>query len=272
MNDKLIILHHTEMGDCINMNGLVRYMRKIYKKIIIFCQPKYVSNVQTLYHNTQIEVLSLDNEITKYKFTDLKSFYYNDIPNIYNNIVKYASENNHDIMCCGDWKKKRESYKQIPYEFYDDANVPRNIYWNYSYIPITEEAQNLYNFIKNKEYIFIHVKEYNKNIKKLIKNMKRRFLVLNPSDELYDVGTPENIIEKYIIKKPIFYYTLLIENAKKIIVIDSSFFCLSLHLNIKSPCCYYIKTYSSSIDYEKYLWDKNNGYNGTRRKFRLLYL
>jgi hypothetical protein len=270
---KVIILHHTEMGDCINMNGLVNYFSKLYNEIIIFCQDVYVNNVKILYEqNNKINVLSLNNRITNYNFTTLNKLYNNDIDEIKKNITIYAQQNHYEMICCGEWFKNRNIYKNLPYDFYDDAMIQRNIFWTNSYIPKTPGAINLYNEIKNNKYIFIHVKIFNDHVLKLIKNLKINFLVLNPNFELYEKGTIQNNIERCIINKPIFDYTTIMENAHKIFLCDSSFFCLAQHLNIKTDMCYYIKFYDKSVNYEDYLWSIQNGYNehGKIKKFKRL--
>lgn len=262
VNSKCIILSHFNMGDCITTNGLVQYISEKYNEIIIFCNPIYVENVKILYENNPIvNIMSITNEITQYKKYSCK------IDNIAQNqllpnVELYAKNNNYDVLITGIWKKNRNSFDCLPFNFYDDLNIPRKYFWEYSNIPNTKESLELFNQVKNIEYIFIHmydIESINEIIKKLNIN-QNEILIINPNLKIYNEKSHIYYNkENNLIKKPIFDYVEIIKNAKKIICTDSSFFCLAMQLQIKSNDCFIYKARNDK-NYD-YVWNSSNGYN-----------
>ena len=112
---------------------------------------------------------------------------------------------------------------------------------------------------KNIKYLFIHNSASNGKIfneelieKKL--NINRNDIIfINPNYNIYCKDHKFYEISNIFVNKPILSYIKTIINSEYIILTDSSFFCLSLNLPIKTKNCFYISR--GKVDYS-YLYDK----------------
>lgn len=255
MENNLIILNHFGVGDIICLSGMVNFYLTKYNSITIICKKNRIDNLKILFNNN-VNFFPVDH---------------NNYKKIKKNIeIKYK---NFDKLYLGYFKRntwKTNDYDNIPYVFYNDANIPKNIFWNYNKIPILEDAVKLYEKIKNFKIIFVHnisfyiKKKFNLNqVLKLLNIDEDNYLLINPDINLYDNKSEKYYLANLFVGKPILHYTKIIENAEYNILLDSSFFCLSIHLNIKTNNNYFV---SRGFNYEKYLWDENNGFDLNLKK------
>jgi hypothetical protein len=58
-------------------------------------------------------------------------------------------------------------------------------------------------------------------------------LVLNPAVNMYPLGHRWYLLAQEWVGLPLFNYTSLLQNAKKLLMVDSSFFCMAILLGLK---------------------------------------
>jgi hypothetical protein len=269
-NNNIAILLHFGMGDNINCSGMVNYASQYHESVTLFIVPEYVENVKKLYeHNPKVIILSLCQQLFDYQQKEIDPIiaasFFNDYDNVVRlgaRILQYCRSNKIKLYRCGMWKKKY-NLQFLPYCFYDDLQINRNVMWIYSHIPQTENSMRLYNLIKDHKYIFCHIKNINQipKIKEFISNIenqqKCKFFIINPIYCLYQ-NTEFSLIENQIINNCIFDYCEIMKKSEILILENSSFFCLSLFLNIQNKC--YVLSPHINV-YKKYIFNENNGFD-----------
>ena len=158
-----------------------------------------------------------------------------------------------DIYLCGCHNlNKNLKVINIPFDFYKHVNINPNFYWEYFYIPTSKDSIKHYEKITNIDYIFMHNSSSNgevfsvEEVEKKFKINKNNILIINPNKNIYDINHKFYYYAEQFVWLPLKYYIDTIINANKIFLADSSFFCLSINLPIKTTECYYM---SRSFDY-----------------------
>lgn len=254
---KAIILTHLGNGDHLTCNGLVRYYSTKYDSVTVFCKKKILHNLEEFYAD--------DKSISFYPVEN--NFMYRPLQ-----IKKYAeNENYDDIIVTGHTKNKK--YNDLPFCFYEFLDVPHSVFWNYFHIPTLPKAQELYNSIKNYDYIFVHNSSSKGEVFKveeLFKEIYENILIINPCKNFYSQDHKFYSIAQSLCNESIASYKLIMENAKINVVCDSSFFCFMINLELKYDDNFVYKESNGNWDYikifEKYSFD-NTKIN--RKKFKL---
>ena len=78
-------------------------------------------------------------------------------------------------------------------------------------------------------------------------HLKQNILIINPNYNVYKETDNNFNLAQQFLNHPLAFYSQVIINCNKLIVTDSSFFCLSLFLPIKTSDCYYKSR--NNIDY-----------------------
>ena len=230
-NKKLLLLYHMGLGDNLTMNGAVRYLSLFYDTIEIVVDPKYINTVKTMYSD--------DNRIVIKSRVDLNLG--NDIDKIHNNNIQLTYENNgYTVLSSGfyhdkfDFSKGMECfYKQ----FYTDIGLNFTIFDEYAYINRNRVAENItYDEIVTVEkYAFIH----------------DRIDANQYSLEIYDTVTTLPIYRPNN-KYNLLDYCKIIENSTEIHVIDSSFSCLAVKLDLSNVKVKIVYSRSGKTNYDDY--------------------
>jgi hypothetical protein len=224
---KLMLLINYGLGDLINMAGAIRYYSQTYK-VTITCDKKNLSNAYILFDDLNDLSFLVTNELTIIYVNDL-SYYFNDYQEI-------------KVTGCHDIKF---NLTNIPYSFYQTLKLDTNIMRKYF---VVKKIQNN-NFIKIKDYkyIFIHnqASNYNGNI-----NLNTDKLIICPDKNYYESNSEKYELAQLFLNLPFFEYIDIIENADEIHVVDSSFFCISLQLNLTAiiKCCYFRYVINTDLD------------------------
>jgi hypothetical protein len=253
---KAFFLGHLGLGDNLTCVSIVRYLATLYDEVKVVCKQKYLDNLILFYSD--------DSSITFHPINDPKEICcvnYNCLPESFNEIVK-----GYDVYTCGLHKFKNPSFKDLPFCFYKDLDLSYTIFWKYFHIADLSESKELYLKVKDMQYIFIHNTstdfdntfnlDYVEN--KLSFN-KNDILIINPNKNVYETGHKFFDIAQQFVNKPLSYYKDIIINAFKLIVCDSSFYCLVINLEIKTDECYYIGRYDADYSYiynDTYIFDK----------------
>tara|TARA_B110000483_G_scaffold243345_1_gene332627 strand:+ start:3327 stop:3848 length:522 start_codon:yes stop_codon:yes gene_type:complete len=158
------------------------------------------------------------------------------------------------------------SYELLPFNFYIDMNIEPIHFWNSFKINYPPKSKELYTTLQDISYIFIHntcstgtVFKIEEIEDKLNLN-KNNILVINPCENIYEKNHAFYSIANYFINHKLPYYIDIIINASTIILTDSSFWCLSMNLPIKTKHCYVYSRDHVKYDhiYEKQYQFPNN--------------
>jgi hypothetical protein len=236
-NKKCFIIPHPGIGDQITIMGAIRELSYRYDKVIVFCKNSQYKNVQELYNDDK------DIEIISYIADGINCNEHNDIINEY-------KKNFFDIYLCMFFKNGLESkpiknikrhdelYLKFWYNFYCDIGLDYTDRYIYSYIPITENQNTLYDQIstwkgERKKYIFVHdtIDQYCQ-ISKLKNILCDEDIVIFSVNENYYNDTHKyfSYWKKY--DNSIWDFKKVIENAYALYLVDSSFFCFASLLNL----------------------------------------
>lgn len=230
-NKKLLLLYHMGLGDNLTMNGAVRYLSLFYDTIEIVVDPKFINTVQNIYKD--------DNRIVIKSRFDLNLGH--DIDMVVNNNIQLTYENNgYTVLRCGCYhlnfnisKGMECFYKQ----FYIDIGLNFTIFDEYAYINRNRLAENItYNEIVTVEkYAFIHdridAKQYSLEISDTVTTLP----MYRPNDKY-------NLLD----------YCKIIENSTEIHVIDSSFSCLAVKLDLSNVKVKIVYSRSGKTNYDDY--------------------
>lgn len=273
-----ILVSNNGMGDNLYMIGALRFLSKYYEKVYLICKQKYYENIQLFFKDSNIQCIPFNSQYTNYTFNH----------ELYDvvKIIKIFYKINTDIFVCGIFKQYIKSYiKNISYlndvthihkftqkynidydtvtsnnysfidNFYKDIHLNLNIFYDYFYIPETEESMNLYNTVKQYNIIFIQLKSScgkSLNINRILNTYifdKNTILLCNDinlytncipnpnintknnisSELLNDIQCKQSLAESFVFNKIIYYYHTIL-NSNEIYLIDSCFIGIVLPL------------------------------------------
>lgn len=236
INDKPTMLFyiHLGFGDLLNMSGAIRYLSKNYKLTV------------TTLPNNKKNALILFNDIEDISFLLTDKFYKmfpNDFEEINKNYAKVLMTGVHD---------KNYLISKIPYTFYSHINLDYNDHGKNLFLKKSIINEN-YEKIKNMEFIFVHTLSSTNDFDiELEIDSKCVYtdsvpcsvgskLIICCNKNYYDKNHEFYHLAELFVNLPFFEYTEIIENACEIHVIDSSFFCYCLYLNLKTDkkFCYF---------------------------------
>lgn len=190
---EIIIHHHLGLGDFIICNGLINYLSTKIKKLILPVKNSLNSQISFLYSkNKNINIMPIKNEIEIYKTGK--------------QVLRVGFEKNNG---------------KFNSSFYHQLNLPFSVSFEYFDLPIDNQKssilhQHLKDYFKvNNEYRLVHNESSQGTVDITFEN-KLPTIYVNKESDLF---------------KNIFHYTNVIENAKEIHCIDSSF----LHLVERIP-------------------------------------
>lgn len=252
--NKAFVLTHIGLGDNLTALPVVMYLSTKYDIVYVVCKNRNAENMKIFYlTKPNIKVLQIEEDCN---INELSSYF-----NICDNYrCGFHINNHHPIV-------------DLPFNFYDDMNIPYSVFWEYSYIHETQKSEDLltllYSKLDNKDYIFVHNSFSQGTVFDLafLENKfnidKNKTLIINPCINFYDPNTEtENYnIANLFINHKLSDYTKIIKNASKIILTPSSFFCMSIQLNIITDDCFVVC--DGSYDY---IWNDKYGYNKSINK------
>ena len=266
---RCFILGHLGMGDHLTAVGFVRYLSSLYDEITVVCKNKNRNNLIEIYSDDDtIEILSVEND------RDISPKYGCSL-----NEFKKITEGK-DLFMMGYHNISHPSFdaNNMPFCFYHQMNIPASHMWEYFHVQNTEKALSLYETVKSKKYIFVHNTSSN-GVVFSINDIKHIFnenhssmdmndyILINPNKNMYDDGNhPHYEIAESLKGYSILSYKMLIENSDFIFVSDSSFFCLSFQLMIKSDYNYLIQRSSTKYANYDHIWSDKYKYKNYGRK------
>jgi hypothetical protein len=226
---KCFYFGHQGLGDHFWMNGAVRYLATCYDETVVVVKRNNEAIVHSIYFDDpsiKLHVIHDDSEL--YPFASRKNYLEGE---------KYA------VFSCGyHVTDKNPMIYDFPFSFYDDMKIPREFRTKYFYVAPYKESLDLYNEItrKEKEYILIHQNSSQKKID-IFGSLKTNLLVLDINENHYDKNHPFYYLAEMVVNKRMLFYKELIEGAKEIHCIESSFYCYASHLDlsrVEKKVCY----------------------------------
>lgn len=254
---KAFILTNLELSDNINTISMVRYLSTCYDEVIVVCKNVNKKDMEYFYQDdNSIKIYGVDNEkdiSPNYGFNKEK---FNEITKDYS-LYLCGNHNLSGVKC---------NYKNLPLCFYEQVNLNPNIFWDYFYTPIIQEANYLYKKISKINYVFIHnttssgkVFEIDLVEKKLNLD-KEKILFINPNLNCYEEKDNFYELANEFIGHKLSYYTEIIKNAEYNILCDSSFMCMAINFELKNNNNYYCSRNNGSYDKlysDKYIFTSN---------------
>lgn len=201
----LYIYTHLGCGDMISQSGIIRYKCEFYDRVYVFCKPHNVKTVSFLYHDEpKVKLILLDD-------AGVRSF------------MTFNPDNEYLIV--GHEKFTQEfsnpsNKRKIDEIMYEMGQTPLEYKWSKFKVQRDYEREQMvfdsYK-LKNNEYSFVHDKD-RLRIKKHIPSGKH----IHPDNMEFSL----------------FDYLTVIERAREIHILNSSFFCLIDALQINKPNMY----------------------------------
>jgi hypothetical protein len=266
-----LVLGHLGMGDMLDVTGLIRYLSTKYDKVVVIAKSNYsLKNIKQMFSDDNtIEILQVKDDRAI-------SPAYGASPQVFNTMFK-----NYDQYLLGFHQHGlRHVFKSddLPFSFYDDVQIPHNVYWDYFHVNVPRKSKELYNMLNEKNisnYIFVHnscsfgeIFDY-KYIEEKLNTNKNEVLFINPCKNMYDENHKYFELAEKMKDHLLLDYVDLIENADSVIVTDSGFFSLCIHLKINTDKCYFFSRENDTYNYEyEHIWsDKNKSNDKTYKKF-----
>ncbi len=267
-NKKAVLLTHLGLGDHITAIGMVRYFAEKYDQLLVVCKD--------FLHKNLVEFFRDDSRIA-YIVLPMKKIKTEDIlialqfP--YDKTTKSVTIHNeqYDYIRCGQyWENFRKLY-HIPFVFYTDVGLTPRHFWDFFRIADTQESKELYNKVKEYEYVVLHASTSTTKQSRAEEMLQKRnidkhtTLVLNTDENMYKETHPfYTIAQEFVLKQVAFYKDTLI-HAKEILVTDSCIFCLAINLPLETDKCFVLAR-SGPVDTYNYLFTPENGFDETKTR------
>ena len=188
---------HLGLGDLILCNGLIREIKKENDIVFVPVKLHNLSNFKDLFKdNKHIKPLIAN--------TDKEVFDYSN--GFFDSVIRTG------IFC----ENKNKTYEDFCEQFYFQAKIDYKKRWDsFCYDNDMMKQDNLYNkIVTNNEYVFVH------------EDIQRNLLI----NRYFDIKISPNHKFAETSEYSIFDYSKILENAKEIHCIDSSFACFADHL------------------------------------------
>jgi hypothetical protein len=220
-----LVITHLGLGDMINMNGLVRYIASMSENVFVVCKNRNMVNVGVMYQDDQkIKLVSIhddDSDIGTY--LNVKAGDYIDGVRITN------------VVRTGCWEGHSD-FSDIPDCFYYNMGLDNRIRNNFFRLPSNIEQMSPPTI----PYIFTQVVSSTTSNNTIINWDLDKTLTIDPNKNLYHEEHPFYKLADIYVGKPFFSYVKLLEKAEEIHLLNSSFQCLAIYLNLKAKVkkCY----------------------------------
>ena len=225
---RAFVYTHLGLGDMVWMNGAVRYLATAYDEVHVVCKKKYENNAAAMYADDPSIKLYLVNDDIDLHPWPIRRYYF--------------AEQGFTVYSCGFFAPKPDkAIYELPYSFYDDMAIPREIRTSYFHVPRTEAAKELAGAFKV-PYIVVHQQSSVQKLKIVEKLRKGETqLILDLNENHYKPTDPEYALAELVVNKPLLDYTYLMEGAAELHMIESSIYCLASHLElskVQKRICY----------------------------------
>tara|TARA_Y100000592_G_scaffold61062_1_gene95395 strand:- start:531 stop:1529 length:999 start_codon:yes stop_codon:yes gene_type:complete len=256
-NSKIWIIPNRGVGDLFNLNGAIRYLSGIYEEVYVNYDPNQNGGVKEWFPDIKnLKLIPVSWSQAKLDFKDSELFNVDGF-DIYlltpfNHVEKpianpYNLKNNLQI--------NNLALQDIPLCYYDSLKIEEHIFWDYFKIPDLPLSDELHKLASSfGKYVFIHnscgMFGGNKflnlpQIQEHFNCSKEDVIFIDPENNYYPPGHKYYDVAEKLIGHSLISYKKTMEEADKIVVLDSCFMCLGLNLEIKTDECYYVSRIKS---------------------------
>jgi hypothetical protein len=217
-----LFLSHLGMGDMIVMCGAVRYLRTVYREVVVVCKDRYFHNVKMMYQDDHdIRLLQIDSSLPEE-------------PIIKHIVQEHSDCGTYDLYLCG---LHKSLIYGTPYSdncnihrmFYNDMNLDISLMKSHFLISSTDESSKLLQIIPSSmKIIFVHNCASNQEVYIPIERYKNEnTIIINPNKNMYHHDDLHYNLANQFLDMPLLAYTDIMKQADEIHVTDSSFSCLA---------------------------------------------
>lgn len=228
---KVMLYSHLGLGDMYWMNGAVRYLATDYDEVLVVCKQRYEKNAKAMYaDDPTIKLYLIEDDIDLHPWHLKKHMF---------------SSQGYTVLGCGGFSDRTPPVLyNLPESFYDDISIPHAVRNTYFHVPRTEEAHAL-SRIYECPYIVVHEESSVQRLP-IVDLLRKRgetrlILDLNKNSYSKDTDPKEWELAEHVVNKPVLDYTLLLERADELHMIESSIYCLASHLDltrVQQRVCY----------------------------------
>ena len=246
---------HWGIGDMINLNGAINFLSQGVDEIYVICYKSKKNIALQLYElNKKVRPLIIESEESispggqippkdVVYITPLFHFFFT-----YFKIIHLSGILNPKSIF---WKQNWLTLPPPPWLFYEDLQLPHETKYKYQLLPKTENSVRLQNIVTNTPYVFVHQKCSVSSLN-LVSWDIQAILTLNPDENMYKKEDAFYNQAQEFVNQNIFDYIPIIQNAKELYMIDSSFSCLALYckpLKAEKKYCYRRDTKDELVDW-----------------------
>ena len=259
---KAILFCHSGFGDYITMNGAVRWLSTVYDELLVYCSDDKLQMVSSLFKDdTSIDFAHSELQVVTpfYNANGIK-------------ILAQFMEQGFEILLCGFHAIGFTRYDGVGakfwLDFYSDLKIPYETRFDYTYFPrdVKKEMEIFETLNLPKDYIFTH-DDPTRNFtlhSDYLDNICEEIYVYHPNRDFYKDKPESKFFGKWKnVRVNITESATLLQNAKEIHIMDSSFhcFCASIPLpNVKlvlypRGTCYGEYTYDETFHRPDQKWE-----------------
>lgn len=244
MKSTAIVICNDGIGDKITIIGLVNFLGKKYKHVIIACQHKTRNALKHFYAGENIILYPI-------KDTEFYEFYH---------LMK--SVNMYDVFACGNYGanvihidnytklmsdgEQRKIISNYPCSYYEDCGIPISTMTEYFCVSYPKEIIAIYDtlFSLKEPFQVIHQEssQVNINIIEFCDINIDDMLTIDVNKNLYTKNHKYyNVANLFVNLPSVTYYTKLLETCKNIYIIDSCIHALCLVIDVtkvETKICY----------------------------------
>ena len=242
--NKAFFLGHLGLGDQINCIPIVRYLASRYDQVTLVCKKVHQKNLELIYQDDpsiELYLVDSDENISPTFGFSQKHFEKLTFGFTVFRCGKHQSKNSGFSF-----KKKKLDLTDIPFCFYRDLELSTDIFSSYHHIASSAESLEFYQKIKHLDYIVTHTSASQGRLILLAeaeRNLgvdKDKTLLIDINHNYYSQEHPFHDLAAKFIGLPLPHYKDLLIHAKKLLLSDSSLFCMAISLPVQCENFYYI--------------------------------
>jgi hypothetical protein len=221
---RALFIGHMGLGDHIGLIGAVRYLAMQYDETVVVCLTKNLKNLASIYaDNPSIKLFPVEKPFFKWSYeTD------SGVALVYD-----PAEFTH-VYKSGQYLPDRQPRSEgLPGCFYLDMGLDPAIRHSHFHLPTPRTAKTLYAWLDGRDYVFVHRKS-SSHVAPILTWDIHTTLTIDPDINPYHPDHHWHRIAEMFVGKPFLDYRLVLQNAKEIHAVDSSFYCLACYIPLKA--------------------------------------
>ena len=240
---KAFFLGHLGLGDQINCIPIVRYLATLFDSITVVCKKKHLTNLKLIYrddYTINFYPVESDEFISPQYGFPIDEF--NRVTSGFEVFTCGLHNQRYSMFQKAEWD---EHFSDLPFCFYRDLEFSPSIYYSHHHIASSQESDAMYDLVKGFEYIVMQSSTSEGSL--INPNEATQYLNIDPNktllidinQNLYAQDHIWHAIAETFINKPLPFYKKTLINAQKLILTDSSLFCMAIALPLECVKFYY---------------------------------